>query len=422
MKILIIAYDVAPLDLISSQRINHLIDYFLNNGFEVDVLTSKKRPVDGPLLAVERYKELSRKARFIEISSNLKRNYNNDIKDYDLKYTEINPNVRNILKKYRGMLAKQLGQLIDYRTLWAINSLHFLKTSDKGYDVIISSSLPASVTWVGSYAKKINPQALWIADFRDLWSLNHLIEFTFLSKKIDSFLERKFLKDCDLITTVSEDLVKKMQSIHSQEVIMVRNGYIPDEFKNVEPNYEFFLDTNIVNIVYAGNIYRNRRDPTELLDFIINNDLQDRINLHFFGYYLENLLEIIKLKGASKFCFVHRPLPRDKIFNVLKAADINLFLESGDEDAKGVVSGKVFELIAIRRMVLSIGPKSNFESTKLLKESDILLTIRDMKSFVNGNIKSRINSLNNSHKRKITGSRNDQVDNILDFITKNRTE
>ncbi|WP_411689133.1 hypothetical protein [Acinetobacter indicus] len=376
MKILIVAHDVAPLDLISSQRINHFIDFFSEKGYQVDVLTSKKREIDGPLKDFDKYQELKAKANFIEIPSTWGNKELPIIQEKKEIVGSKTNKKREFLKKIKAYLTRFTGQMLDYRTIWAFNSIKYIQNSELYYDVILTSSLPACVNWVGWHIKKKNNKILWIADFRDLWTLNHLVEYSFFSKKIDSFLEKKFISEADLITTVSQDLAAKMEGFHKKNVLVVRNGFVPEEYKSINANYDIFHNKNTINIVYAGNIYRGRRDPTPLLKTIQEHKLEQSVNIHFFGYYLENLKEIINDNDANSYCFFHKPLPRNEMFSILKASDFNLFLESGEEDAKGVMPGKIFELIALGRPIITIGPQDNFESVQLIKSSGLFVGVQ----------------------------------------------
>ncbi|QBQ17595.1 glycosyltransferase family protein [Acinetobacter haemolyticus] len=415
MKILIIAHDVAPLDLISSQRINHFIDFFSEKGYQIDVLTSKKREIDGPLKDFHKYKELQRKANFIEIPSTLSKN---DViitqEKTNISVNKINKK-RELLKKVKAVLVKFTGQLLDYRTIWAYNSIKYLKNNKFQYDVVITSSLPPCVNWLGWYIKGQSENTLWIADFRDLWTLNHLVEYNFFSKRIDTFFEKKFLLKADLISTVSNDLSEKMKAFHKKEVLVVRNGFIPSEFSSISSNSDFFQDENKIHVVYAGNIYKGRRDPTELLLLINKSNLANKVHLHFFGHYLANLEEIVKENNAEDYCSFHSPLPRNQMLSVLKASDFNLFLESNEADAKGVMPGKIFELIALGNPILTIGPKDDFESVQLIKSSGLWIDLTDFIKKLKNNETCLSDIKDQSFLEKIAG-RDEQVNRIHQYI------
>lgn len=415
MKILIAAHDIAPLDLISSQRINHFIDFFSEKGYQVDVLTSKKREIDGPLKDFDKYRELKGKSNFIEIPST----WINKELPITQEKKEINTNKNNgkreFLKKIKAILVKFTGQLLDYRTLWAYNSIQYLKTSNVQYDVLITSSLPPCVNWLGWYIKSQNEDCLWIADFRDLWTLNHLVEYNFFSKGIDTFFEKKFLSKADVITTVSNDLSEQMETFHQKDVLIVRNGFVPTEFSSIVRNGFFFQDKTKIHIVYAGNIYKGRRDPTELLLLINKSNLADKVNLHFFGHYLANLEEIVKANNAQEYCSFHSPLPRNEMLGVLKASNFNLFLESGESDAKGVMPGKIFELIALGNPIITIGPCDDFESVQLIKSSGLWVDMTDFIEKLSANHTYFSNAKDQTFLEKIAG-RDEQVNKIHQFI------
>lgn len=421
MKILIAAHDVAPLDLISSQRINHFIDFFSNKGYKVDVLTSKKREIDGPLKDFDKYRELKRKANFIEISSAWGGGDLTAVQEKKESSSSKTDRRRKVLKKIKAIIVKFTGQLLDYRTLWAYNSIQYLKTSNIKYDVLITSSLPPCVNWLGWYIKSQNESTLWVADFRDLWTLNHLVEYNFFSKGIDTFFEKKFLSKADVITTVSTDLSEQMKSFHKKDVLIVRNGFIPTEFSSIVSDEVFFQDKSKIHIVYAGNIYKNRRDPTELLLLINKSNLADKVNIHFFGHYLANLEEIVKVSNAEKYCSFHSPLSRNEMLGVLKASDFNLFLESSEIDAKGVMPGKIFELIALGKPIITIGPTDDFESVQLIKSSGLFVDLLDFIEKLKTNKTYFFNSQDQAFLEKIAG-RDEQVDIIHQFIDKKMYE
>ena len=419
MKILIAAHDVAPLDLISSQRINHFIDFFSEKGYQIDVLTSKKREIDGPLKDFDKYRELKEKANFIEIPSTWINKESPIIQEKKGIISSKNNRKREFLKKIKAILVRFTGQLLDYRTLWAYNSIQYLKTSNVQYDVLITSSLPPCVNWLGWYIKSQNEDCLWIADFRDLWTLNHLVEYNFFSKRIDSFFEKKFLSKVDVITTVSNDLSEQMKNFHKKNVLIVRNGFVPTEFSSIVKNEVFFQDKTKIHVVYAGNIYKGRRDPTELLLLINKSNLTDKVNLHFFGHYLANLEEIVKANNAEKYCSFHSPLPRNEMLGILKASNFNLFLESAEPDAKGVMPGKIFELIALGNPIITIGPRDDFESVQLIKSSGLFVDLLDFIEKLKMNEIYFSNSKDQAFLEKIAG-RDEQVNKIHQFIEQKR--
>lgn len=422
-KILIIACDTAPLDLISSQRVNHFIDFFSARDFKVDVLTSRKTAVDGPCTDQRAYARLRSKAVFHEVGLLKKGGAQPaDSEGSPAVLSQRASRFRGIAKLLRKQLTYFLGQLIDYRTIWAINSITYYKKNlaSEKYDVLISSSLPVGVNLVAAYIKKNIPSALWISDHRDPWSMNHLANYSRIAKQLDRFVEKKILSSADLLVAVSDEMASILMDLHKRPVQVVMNGFIEDEYLNLPETEKFFEKSDkTLNIVYAGNIYKGRRDPYKLLLGISKSKKRDLIKVHFFGSYMGNVYELIREGGFEDFCFIHGAIPRQEALSVCRTSDFNIFLESGADDAKGVLTGKVFELIALGRPVISIGPGKYFKTSEILSEAGLLVHWDD---FGSGDIydflasKRRARAPEELRRMSSDYSRNGQVQKILSFI------
>ncbi|MDZ7795651.1 MAG: hypothetical protein U5N56_00775 [Candidatus Marinimicrobia bacterium] len=91
--------------------------------------------------------------------------------------------------------------------IWYYNSIKYIKNKKIKYNYIISTSGPNITHFIAKYAKKINKEAIWISDFRDLWKPYDLIEKgLFLTNKIENSLEHSIIKDSDLIINISKPL------------------------------------------------------------------------------------------------------------------------------------------------------------------------------------------------------------------------
>jgi hypothetical protein len=378
MKILIVSYSFAPLNVISAQRINAMAAHFSRQGHRVDVLTSLKAPIDGPLDGSEARERLGELANIHEVPF-MGRAEGGAESSGQVLAPRLDNASRALAKKLKAMVGWLLGALFDYRTLWALAATRYYgkRLRSNGYDLVITSSGPPAVNLVGWAIARQDAKIRWHADFRDLWSLLHTARTSALTHWLERRLERRLLKRASRITTVSEDLAAQMGALHgSSRVAVVRNGFDPAEMQGISPDHAFFEEQGLagkMNLVYAGSIYAGRRDPSPLLAAIVRSGLQQRFAVHFFGAYMENLRELIAKEGADSFCYFHGGLPRSRVLAIQKAARINLFLESGGEDARGVLTGKLFELAALLRPVLTVGPKEDFESVELLRRTGLLI-------------------------------------------------
>lgn len=396
MKFLIVSFACAPLNIISSQRINSLATYLVNQGHSVDILTAAKHPMDGPVDAIDEWEKLSSLTTIHEVGipgRRYKVQKASDLQGSQSNFAK-NSSHRSKLKNARTILVKFFGALLDYRTLWALNAAKYYKASmaHNHYDIMISSSGPACVNYIGAQIKNTSPEIRWIADFRDLWSLLHSSNATRLTRTIEKYLEKSLLRNASAITTVSTHLARQMESLHNKiPVHIIRNGFNSSEFEGLEADCKFFQSQDYsdkINIVYAGSINHSQRDPTPLIDSVAQSNLRGRIVIHFFGFNLGNLQERIKALSATDFCHIHPSLPRNRILRIQKAADINLILESGQDNARGVLTGKLFELVALGKPILSLGPPIHFESMQILSRTGLHISWEELRGNVSAIIEN----------------------------------
>ena len=81
---------------------------------------------------------------------------------------------------------------------------------------------------------------------------------------------------------------------------------------------------------------------------------------------LSKYLNIIKIKGH---------IPRSKVLEKQKKADLLLLLTGSKEISRGEITGKIFEYMASGRPILCIGGRADFEISKVLKLTSTGLVI-----------------------------------------------
>lgn len=223
-------------------------------------------------------------------------------------------------------------------------------------DVLMSCCGPTSTAIIASKLKK-NFDVKWIADFRDLWSLNHSDQRFLVFNIFERLYERKTLGKVDKITTVSDELKKQMSELHKKETFVIENSFDEEKY-----NQKLKLDKNVFNILYTGQIYPGF-DVSPLFKALIsilnnNPEYEGKIKMTFYGDITNSRIQRFigdpKLKGIVKY---YNSIPRSDIIMLQKKAAILFLLIWNDEFAKGVVTGKLFEYLGARRPILAIGYK-----------------------------------------------------------------
>lgn len=243
-------------------------------------------------------------------------------------------------------------------------------------DVIISSAGPLSSTIVASKLRtRYNIQ--WIADFRDLWSLNHIDNRMFLFNVIERKYEKKVLSEVNHIVTVSINLAKQMENLHNKDIEVIENGFDEEEY-----NTRGKINKDTFSILFTGQLYSGKRDPRPLFE-AVNLLIKERaeyiyrIKIVFYGNNIgQDVYPLINFQELKNIVMCFEARDREKIIEIQKRATMLLSLEWNDVKAKGVVTAKLFEYLGARRPILAIGCKGG-DLDNILRETGAGIMLND---------------------------------------------
>lgn len=384
-NILLITAFFYPQNVIAVSRVGQWTKYWAKEGHRVTVLTTKKYP----LWPLGYNQELPDNVRIIEVA------YIPAWLEKKLFTTNINNIVKSensgkfdFLKYQFRKIKKYLGSLLDIHDLWVRPALKVGKklVENENFDLIVSSYSPAASHIIAGKLKSLQPDSIWIADFRDLWTDNHVGAAKGLFGDYERYKEKKTLGTANILTTVSQPLAEILTNKYSNKhVSVIANGFDPEENVGWEQRLEKQKKiTNAINICYTGKIYAGLRDPTPL--FIAINELieenkinKNQIAVHFYGNSRNELEDIIAHSNANRyqFIFIHDSVSRDASLAVQKNSDLLLLLEWNDPSAHGVLTGKLFEYLISGNPVLAVGLGAEASITKLLQESGAGISVLD---------------------------------------------
>ena len=132
-----------------------------------------------------------------------------------------------------------------------------VNTLDGQIVVISSNPYPTSLVSGFFVKRKYKEKILWLVDYRDLWTLNHNYSFNRIRNFFDSKLEKLLLKKADIVTTVSESLLKVQSKFLAREVNLLYNGYSILQQHN--SNLETYKSNNMaetkIYILHVGSLY-----------------------------------------------------------------------------------------------------------------------------------------------------------------------
>jgi glycosyltransferase involved in cell wall biosynthesis len=248
----------------------------------------------------------------------------------------------------------------------------------KNIDMIFSSyGPPASHIVAGILAKSSGKP--WFADYRDLWIEHHIYPGAWPFKFFEKLLEQGYVgKYAKSITTVSEPLASILKNKFNLPVYVIENGYDSEEYRHQLPPY--FTDHK-TRIIYTGTIYDGKQDPSPLFSAIaqlIQDDgrlkiwMENNLRVSFFGRQSQLLLKAINQYNLFPIVQYRGEVSRQASLRIQKQADILIYLEWGDGSVQGILTGKIFEYLILKKPVLSIGKTSKASTgSKLLKDTGV---------------------------------------------------
>lgn len=260
----------------------------------------------------------------------------------------------------------------DPRKFWVKPSVKFLTNylNENPVDLIVSTGPPHSMHLIALGLKK-KIDTLWIADFRDPWTgidFYDKLKLTGPAHKKHRKLELKVLQGADRVVTVSPQWAQDLSKISGRNVEVVQNGFDPEDFINIDeqPYNEFY-------ITHLGALNRDRNPSLfwEVLGKIAdeNPDFRNRLRIHLIGQTDSNVIADIKNNGLSANLILTGHLPHKQGLTELSKSQVLLLPVNNVPGASAILTGKMYEYLAVKRPILAICPEDSVLA-QILKETD----------------------------------------------------
>ncbi len=259
----------------------------------------------------------------------------------------------------------------DARKFWIKPSVRFLHKylKENNIDTIISSGPPHSMHVIALKVKqKLNVK--WIADFRDPWTNIDYYKDLLLTNRSDKKqkkLERDVLLNADCVITVGETMAQEFRHIGASKVELITNGYDAEDIPELKPK----LDEKF-SIVHVGAINKDRNHPifVKALNELVskNPELKNDLEIKLIGKVDHSVIEEIKKYNLLDNLKQVDYISHNKVLIELMKARLLYLPINNSPNAKGIVTGKVFEYLASQRPILTIGPTDG-DMAAILKET-----------------------------------------------------
>ncbi len=230
-------------------------------------------------------------------------------------------------------------------------------------DAVYTTLPPFSSAFVGQALKR-ETGLPWIVDYRDLWYGDVLREWLPAWRtRLELGMERRLLRDADVIVTVSEPKTAYMRRLHLAVTARwetLTNGY-DDELYGERARTRPF-DTPAIEFVYTGRLFKNRRGYAfaEALGRLHRSDpaRANRVVVRILGG-VEPVIratydEILQRHGIAHLYRFDGDVDYHAAMSAQVNCDYLLLIVDTGETSDGVIPGKLFEYVAARRPIFAL--------------------------------------------------------------------
>lgn len=233
------------------------------------------------------------------------------------------------------------------------------------YDAILTSSSPFTAHIIGHRISSLY-NIPWMADYRDLWNMNHATAEDAHSKEKLEFEKLVLSKSAKMIT-VSEYLANQLGNFLGREPSVVYNGYYDVEFKSsqVKDGPKEFI------IAYTGSIfpkYMEYKAWVEACLEVLSPDSPVKFLYSGRGNgEIDSILKTSNSVNAENFQNLGF-LSHEETLRLQKSADALLLFGWDDSNMLGCLQTKFYEYMAARKPILLFGGNRNDECAAILRE------------------------------------------------------
>ncbi|NML24194.1 glycosyltransferase [Zoogloea dura] len=228
----------------------------------------------------------------------------------------------------------------------------------------IYTTLPPFASMFAGHALRKETGIPWLVDYRDLWFGDVLREWVpGWRKKLEFRMEKRLLSEADVVITVSEPKTTYMQRLHPDLKARwetLTNGYDTELYGDRQRTRPFTGET--VEFVYTGRLFKNRRGHAfaEALGCIHRSDpaLAARARVRILGGVEPSIRErydrILADYGIAHLYDFAGDVSYAEAMNAQVNCDYLLLIVDTGETSDGVIPGKLFEYVSVRRPIFAL--------------------------------------------------------------------
>lgn len=369
-KVLLLSHFMPPMGGGAVHRNVRIIKFLHQLGWSLYALTTKKHThpnEEGKVLLELIDKKISfwytqtfdplTKGR--ERFKKIKKTNLSDGKEIERKFRGVEANILTFLKKTFGHIWHGLA-VPDIYAGWIPFALSAGKKHVKveGIDVILSTSPLASDHLLGALLKRKTNIPL-VIDLHDPWTQRRLFDrHTGLRQYIERKMEKFVIHQADLIIVTTEPMKDYLVKIYPEsqcKIIVIENGYDPDDFSKVD---DLSGQSKMFSIIHTGNLNGSRTGLYFLraIQEILNEKKISRkeLMIEFIGEVEEKSQQFVFQHSMDDVVKILPGMTHQSILK--KQASSSALLLVTDPRGKIQTPLKMFEYLHIKKPVIALVP------------------------------------------------------------------
>ncbi len=271
----------------------------------------------------------------------------------------------------------------DGHIFWAILALAAIKRAIRKHkpDLVYVTCSPFSLNFIGAWVKQ-KYKLPWVADFRDLWTLNS-IPRRFLNtycSVVSAYLERFYLKRCDALIVNTENsrnrMVEKYPGLKNK-IWVIPNGYDPND---IQLNGEIRVIPH--SLFYGGSIQQeNGYGPLPMLELLsklgIETQQDSPWELHYAGREAEKFVDFAKRVGVPFECRTHGYLEQKEYYQVIQSMELVFLCMPPVVNSNSWIPARVYDFIGNNSRIICLAHRDSEISRLLQQYGNSLILLYD---------------------------------------------
>jgi glycosyltransferase involved in cell wall biosynthesis len=308
------------------------------------------------------------------------------------------------------------------------------KYNSQRWDVIITTGPPHSVHLIGLKIKKLFPQIKWITDFRDPWTnidFYHKLMLTPPADFLHHYYEKKTVRSADIVLSIGKDMLeyfKKLDLNNKNKFFYLPNGYDKSDFPNDINTLSENKKKNQIIFAHTGTINADRNQPVfwaAIFELLSEKPyLKDKIKIRLVGRADADVWKDIQNYKLNDIIDFIPYVDHKKSIEYLLESDYLLLFINRTPNAKGILTGKIFEYLGSLKKIICIGPEDG-EAAQIIEEATAGICIdfynkhkikTVLHDILSGNFnteKTKIEIIENYSRQNLTRKLKDIIETIV---------